>query len=207
MSKYILTEDELLELRYMERFNATKHVFHEDIHWCVDGGMVDPLYLDCMYEGLDKTIIYTIDDLLSNYMAEEMMDSIKVLEDAKKWFIGMRHYNLLGKQFYEQFKNRKVFINDPKGDLFLPKELPANEQLKGFMRNNIKELQMIANGMILACSGFISEMAVSDQQVIAVLSSAGITEDEWNSCEDETSKENIVNLLQGNLEWLRKRSE
>lgn len=32
MSKYILTEDEVLELRCMERFIATKHVFHEDIH-------------------------------------------------------------------------------------------------------------------------------------------------------------------------------
>lgn len=31
MKKYILTEDEVLELRYMKRFNATKHVFHENI--------------------------------------------------------------------------------------------------------------------------------------------------------------------------------
>lgn len=205
MNKYILTEDEVLELRYMERFNATKHVFHEDIHWCVDGGMVDPLYLDCMYEGLDKTITYTIDDLLNNHVTEEMMESIKVLEDAKKCFSGMSNYNLVAKQRYEQYKNGVIIINDPKGDFTISKKLPANEQLKGFMRNNIKELQMMANGMILACSGFINEMAVSDQQVIAVLSAAGITEDEWNSCEDETSKENIVNFLQGNLEWLRKR--
>lgn len=136
--KYILTEDEVLELRYMERFNATKHVFHEELHWCVDGGMVDPLYLNCMYEGLDETITYTIDELLSNHVTKEMMDSIKVLEDAKEWFSGMSHYNLVSKQLYEQYKNGVIIINDPKGELFTnAQELPANEQLKGFMRNNL----------------------------------------------------------------------
>ena len=54
-----------------------------------------------------------------------------------------------------------------------------------------ERMQEMANGIILACSGFISDMAVKGDQVQSVMLSAGITKEEWNACDDVISKDNI----------------
>lgn len=65
-----------------------------------------------------------------------------------------------------------------------------------------EKMQLMANGIILACSNFISDMAVKEDQVISVLSQTGITKEEWDKCEDNISKENIIQILNGKLAWL-----
>lgn len=67
---------------------------------------------------------------------------------------------------------------------------------------NKERMQEQANGIILACSTFISDMAVDNEQVISVMSQAGITKEEWDNCEYEYSKENILNIMDGKLRWL-----
>lgn len=64
------------------------------------------------------------------------------------------------------------------------------------------EMQWMANGIILACSTFITDRTVDKESVISVLSQAGITKYEWYKCEDEISKQNIREYLDNELTWL-----
>lgn len=61
------------------------------------------------------------------------------------------------------------------------------------------EMQWMANGIILACSTFITDRTVDKESVISVLSQAGITKDEWDKCEDGISKQNIFEYLDNEL--------
>ena len=62
--------------------------------------------------------------------------------------------------------------------------------------------QYVADGIILACSEFISDMAVSKSQVITVLGVTGVSKKEWDNCPDDYSKKNILEKLDGKKGWL-----
>lgn len=69
------------------------------------------------------------------------------------------------------------------------------------------EMQWMANGIILACSTFITDRTVDKESVLSVLTQAGITKDEWDNCEDEISKENILEYLDNELTLLESNNE
>lgn len=76
-----------------------------------------------------------------------------------------------------------------------------NEKLK-LMIANKKDMQEQANGIILACSSFISDPLVSKDNVINVLSVTSISKEEWDGCGDEYSKNKILDKLGGVMRWL-----
>lgn len=68
--------------------------------------------------------------------------------------------------------------------------------------NTKEKMQYMANGIILACSHFVSDMAVSKDNVINTLGLTGITKEEWDKCDDEISKNIILEKLDGKLSWI-----
>lgn len=62
-----------------------------------------------------------------------------------------------------------------------------------------ERMQAMADGIILACSHFISDTVVSADDVISVSDRTGITQQEWNVYHDEISKKNILEILKGRL--------
>ena len=73
-------------------------------------------------------------------------------------------------------------------------------------RANEKERQQcLAEGIMIALGGICSELlnnSTAKMLVTSIMDQAAITKEEFENCEDEDSKENILSLYGGELGWI-----